>query len=366
MADEQFPLDLERVVVDRVVGQFLPRRRKVDRLRHVGIPYRLRCVYARLRPAVGQAGDGGAQRAVDMEGREVVTPHARGPRAVDLRDHRPVRAGEFEGGVRRIVGSGRVFASLLVPALRNVRGAEATHAADLAKQVVEHVAPMAQHVDDDAAVVLLAVVPRRPLCRLPVALEHPIAELAADRQDAAEKARVDQHLHLEQARQPELVLHDAVLDASGLGRCTQIESFGERRSYRFLGIDVLARGDRLLDEPGSQSGRCRIEIDRVIGVRERGGEVGRPSRHAVGPGQLLELVGVAADEDGIRHNAATVGEGHAALRADRADRADQVLVGAHPAGDAVHDDAESNGIQAGFSWAYGHRGVNMTWWPQQH
>ena len=88
---------------------------------------------------------------------------------------------------------------------------------------------MAQHVDDDAAAVLLAVVPRRALRRLPVALEHPVAELAAHRQDAPEEAAVDQRLELEQARQPELVLHHAVLHAGLLRSAIQIERLGRGR-----------------------------------------------------------------------------------------------------------------------------------------
>ena len=83
----------------------------------------------------------------------------------------------------------------------------------LAEQVVEHVAPVADHVEDHAAAVLGAVVPGRPLRRLPVALEHPVAELAAHREHAAEEAGIAQHLQLLQAGQEQLVLHGAVLDA---------------------------------------------------------------------------------------------------------------------------------------------------------
>ena len=75
---------------------------------------------------------------------------------------------------------------------------------------------MAEHVDDDAAVVLFAVVPARSLCGLPVALENPVAELAADGEDAAEEAAVDESLELAQAGKEELVLHDANFDSGGL------------------------------------------------------------------------------------------------------------------------------------------------------
>src|SRR4029077_18049035 len=105
---------------------------------------------------------------------------ARAPRAVDLRDD-AVR--ELERRVRGVVSGGGVRLAGLVPALRNMRGADAHHALHRAEEVVEHVTPMAQHVDDDAAVVLLAVVPRRPLRGLPVAFEDPVAEFAANGED---------------------------------------------------------------------------------------------------------------------------------------------------------------------------------------
>src|SRR3954467_2434410 len=98
---------------------------------------------------------------------------------------------------------------------------------------------MAEHIEDDAAAVLLAVVPGRALCRLPVALEHPIAELAAHREDAAEKAGVDQGLELEQAGEKELVLHHAVPDAGLLRRACHVDGILERLGGRLLAIDVL-------------------------------------------------------------------------------------------------------------------------------
>ena len=71
---------------------------------------------------------------------------------------------------------------------------------------------LAEAKDLYAAAVLLAVVPGRSLRGHPVALEHPVTEFAAHRQDAAEKAPVAQLRELEQPGKPELVLHHAVLD----------------------------------------------------------------------------------------------------------------------------------------------------------
>ena len=60
----------------------------------------------------------------------------------------------------------------------------------VAEEIVEHVAPVAEHVDDDAAVVFLAVIPRGALGGHGVAFEDPVAELAAHAEDAAEEAEV--------------------------------------------------------------------------------------------------------------------------------------------------------------------------------
>src|SRR5215472_10429408 len=167
---------------------------------------------------------------------------------------------------------------------------------------------MAEHVEDDAAAILLAVVPRWPLRRLPVALEHPIAELAAHREDAPEEAGLDQHLELEQPGKKELVLHHAVLDASRFGRARHVERIRERLGDRLLAINVLAGRDRLAQELCAQLGGGGVEEQRVLAVLERGVEVAGPAREPV--------------------------------RADGENRADQMLVHAHAAGDAVHDDAE--------------------------
>src|SRR5258708_16878649 len=188
VADEQLPLGLERIVIEVVVGYLRPSRVEIDRLRNVRVPHRLRRVHSSLGPAFGEAGYGRSMRAVDLEHQEVVATHPRAPGAVELRDD---AAGELEGGIGGVIGIRPVGLALLVPTLGNVHDTPAAHRLDGAEEIVQHVAPMAEHVDDDAAALLLAVVPGRPLRRLPIALEHPIAEVALDREDAAEEAAVD-------------------------------------------------------------------------------------------------------------------------------------------------------------------------------
>src|SRR3954451_24793249 len=173
--------------------------------------------------------------AVDLEGDEVVAIDPRDPGHVDMRDHATLEA---EGGIGGIVCRRLVTAALLVEAFGNIGGAQAADALDLAEEIVEHVAPMADHVENDAAAVLAAIVPRRPLRLLPAALEHPVAELAAYREHAAEKAAVAQEGELLQARQEQLVLHGAVLDAPRIGEFHDRDRLFEVGRDRLLAIDV--------------------------------------------------------------------------------------------------------------------------------
>ena len=72
---------------------------------------------------------------------------------------------------------------------------------------------MADHVQDDAAAVFLAVVPARSLDRLQVALEHPITKLDTHRQDTPKEAGAFEHVEFAQAGQEEFVLNHAVFEA---------------------------------------------------------------------------------------------------------------------------------------------------------
>ena len=204
---------------------------------------------------------------------------------------------ELERRIGRVVGVGLVWLAVLVDALGNVGRAEAAHRLHRAEEIVEHVAPVAEHVENDAAAFGLAIVPARPLRRLaPVAFEHPVAELAAHREDAAEEAGVAQHPELAQAGQEQLVLHDAVLDAARVGELGHGDGLVERVGDRLLAIDVLAGLDRLV----SRSARiCVVAASKntlsvgfasaasrsVVSARCRtAAPAPRPSRHCGRPG----------------------------------------------------------------------------------
>ena len=144
-----------------------------------------------------------------------------------------------------------------------------------------------------------------------------------------------------QAGEEQLVLHDAVLEAGAARLLGQRDGDAEVVGDRLLAVDVLAGVERLRQQLGAHQRGAGVEEDGVVGVGERGVEVGAPALDAVLLRQRLHLVGVAADDDRVDLEPLAGGELDAALVADRQDRAHQVLVVAHASGDAVHDDADA-------------------------
>ena len=129
---------------------------------------------------------------------------------------------QLEGRVGTVVRGAFVGLALFIPAFRDVDGAQAGDGLDGSEEVVQDIAPVAEHVNDNASAVFLAVVPTGALASDCIAFEHPIAELATDRQNLAEEAGLLQRLQFEQAGEPELVLHYAVLDTGFFGASMQI------------------------------------------------------------------------------------------------------------------------------------------------
>src|SRR5690606_32035107 len=88
---------------------------------------------------------------------------------------------------------------------------DARDRAYLADQLVEDIAPMREHIEDQPAALGLLVVPARTLRGMHVAVEYPPAEIELHGEDAAEIAAVPQLGELLQAGQEQLVLNHAVL-----------------------------------------------------------------------------------------------------------------------------------------------------------
>ncbi|CAH1690697.1 hypothetical protein CHELA40_50002 [Chelatococcus asaccharovorans] len=339
VADEILPLGLEAIVVDLVVRHLVPLVREFHGLRLIGVPHRPRGVHAVLGEAARETGHGRAMRAVDLESDEIVALHAHGPGGVDLGDDAAL---ELEGRIGGVVGIGGIGLSVLADTRRDVGGAKAGDGFDLAEEIVEDVAPVAEHVEDDAAAIALAIVPARSLRRLaPVTLEHPVAEFAAHREDAAEEASFVEHLDLAQARQIELVLHHAVLDALGLGEPGHGQRFLDRFGDRLFRIDMLASLDRAGQQAGAHDGGAGIKEDGVLGIGECAVDIRRGAGNAVLPGDLGDFLAIASHQDRVGHDPVAVRQCNAALIANGADRAHEMLVVAHAAGDAVHDEAET-------------------------
>ena len=221
---------------------------------------------------------------------------------------------------------------------------DALHRRHLAEGVIEHVAPVAEHVGDDPAAVFRAVVPRRTLRGLPapVALEHPVAELAAHAEDAAEEAGVDEPLELADARQEQLVLHDAVLHARLVGEPREIERLLRAHGERLLAVDVLPALDRAAHVRRAKLRQRRVEVDRIVLVRERLLEIRRDTdRCRTASASARSLRSSRPTRIGSGISRVPSGIGTPPCCADRDDRAHEVLVEAHASRDAVHDDADA-------------------------
>src|SRR6476646_11196466 len=114
-----------------------------------------------------------------------------------MRDHVILK---LEGGVGGVIGIGIVGFAVLVHPLRDMRRAKAADGLDLAEEIVEDIAPVAQHIENDAAAFGLLVIPAWTLRRLPpITLEHPVTQFATNHEHATEEARIATQTDLAQA-----------------------------------------------------------------------------------------------------------------------------------------------------------------------
>ena len=87
--------------------------------------------------------------------------------------------------------------------------------------------------------------------------------------------------------------------------------------------------------------RACVEKDCVLRIGQRRLYIFRDPLDAMAFRQRRYLLQVAAYEDRVRHGPVAIGERYSALVPDGHDGTDQVLVVAHPSGNAVHDDADT-------------------------
>ena len=219
-------------------------------------------------------------------------------------------------------------------------GSQAGEGFDFSEEILDHVLPMAEHIDDDSAVVFLTVVPGGALEFLEFSGKHPVSELSPDGENLSEEASVDEVTKFEESWQPQFVLHYAVFQSGGSDFLREGQGFLGGGGGRLFAIDVFLGGDRLAHTHRALAGEGGIKVDLVGGIFESGVEIRGDAGDAVRCTESAELFLASADEDGIGHNHLARLDLHSALFADGDDGADEVLVGAHASGDAVHDDSD--------------------------
>ena len=273
-----------------------------------------------------------------MHDEQVVAADTDVPRGVELAGDAGVGFEESVGGV---VGGAGVGFALFVDALRDVSGCVTKHFGDVAKEVVDDVAPVTVHIDDHATTVFGTIVPRGALrwTSFVVTGEDPVTELATDAEDVTEESFFFEFLEGDNAWEPELVLHGAVLDAGLFG------DFGDGEGLVILGgsglfaIDVLACGNGFFEKLNAVRGARGVEEDLVVRIGEGCVEVGGVALNPVFLGQRFDLFGIASSQDRVGHDG-DIAALNSALFADGENGADEVLIGAHASGDAVHDDSD--------------------------
>ena len=144
-----------------------------------------------------------------------------------------------------------------------------------------------------------------------------------------------------------------MLDAGLLRQLPQIERRFQTVRNRLLAIDVLPRGDGQSDGARAPVRGLRVEIDGVVGVGQRGTQIGGPGKAAALRRNSFELGGIAPHQQRARHDGFALAHPDPALLDDGLDGPPQVLVQPHAAGHAVHNDADAVGGH-GFSADCGH------------
>src|SRR5690349_6604685 len=104
---------------------------------------------------------------------------------------------KFKGCASGVVRSTGIRCSRFVATLGDVGRAQARNGLHVSEEIVENIAPVAQHVQNDSAAVFFAIVPGRALRRNHVAFVHPVAKLSSNREYSAKKAEVAQGLQFQ-------------------------------------------------------------------------------------------------------------------------------------------------------------------------
>ena len=86
---------------------------------------------------------------------------------------------QFKRRIGSILRRTGVWLAFFIPPPREMRGSDTGDTFDRGEEVVQNVSPVAKHIKNNAAPIFGPVVPRWTLRWNSIALENPIAELAA-------------------------------------------------------------------------------------------------------------------------------------------------------------------------------------------
>ena len=83
--------------------------------------------------------------------------------------------------------AGADFVAPYVSRLDNISSHGIDVVGDIAKNIIEHVSPMAKHVDNNTTIIFLAVIPRWALSRYGITFKYPVAKFTPYRKNFSEK-----------------------------------------------------------------------------------------------------------------------------------------------------------------------------------
>src|ERR1700722_18982058 len=154
-------------------------------IRHVRIPDWFRSADPVLHSAGMEPRDRASVRSIDLQTQKFVAINPDAPRGVHLGNYSAV---QFKNRVGSVVCRCLIAGAIFIHPARNMGAAQGADRAHRSEKIVEDIAPVTKHVDNDTASIFLPIIPGGALRRLPVSLKNPITKLSANRKEAAEKA----------------------------------------------------------------------------------------------------------------------------------------------------------------------------------
>src|SRR5215472_8633121 len=278
MPEERFPAGAVPVAWRLDIGQLLPLLIKYHRLRAVRVEERFGGRDHGLHEAPVETAYRRTPVPVDLDLQQIVALDPARPGRADLRQD-PTRQLEYRKS--RIFDADLVTSAALVPSPGDRGRMAARDGFDLAEQTIEDVAPVGEHIEDQPAPRLLAVIPTWSLRRVELAVEHPPAKIQSHRQHTSKEIGFVELPQLDEPGQEQFVLHGAVLQPGVTGAPRQIQRIVERFGDRLFEIDVLARGEPRSGAARPPSGRARVEIDSDRRIGETGAAIGAPLEAAL-------------------------------------------------------------------------------------